>query len=86
MTNLPTTPDHRWSCLKTLISAAVRQGESLSVGERADLYDGIALAAASVPQVLDASECAKQAATLATALRESEGLQLHFRNLFSATA
>ena len=64
--------------LRPLIAAAVRGAEGLPPTERADVFEGIA----EVARVFD-PELSQQALTLARAIRDAEGLQLHFRNLFA---
>lgn len=71
----------RWTSIKSLIAAGVRGCEGLSPTEKADVYEGIAFIAHSYD-----ADTAAQALTLASSLRDAESLQLHFRNLFSATA
>jgi len=63
---------------RPMIAAAVRGAEGLPPTERADVFEGIA----EVAKAFDA-ELSQQALTLAQAIRDAEGLQLHFRNLFA---
>lgn len=62
-----------------MIAAAIKAAEAMPPAERADVFDGVA----HVARRMD-PEMALRAKDLARALRESEALQLHFRNLFSA--
>jgi len=61
-----------------LLRTAIQAADSLPPNERADVYDGVAYITGELDPVM-----ARQASELATAIRESEALQLHFRNLFT---
>lgn len=87
MSQLPTIPHHRWTAVKIMIGAAARAAESLPTSERADVFEGISIAASQFPEMGPTSEpaqVAQYAASLAASLRDAESLQLHFRNLFNA--
>ncbi|WP_009965342.1 hypothetical protein [Verrucomicrobium spinosum] len=63
--------------LGPLIRAAVANAAEQPPATRADIYDGIA----EITRACD-PRLSGQARDYASALRESETLQLHFRNLF----
>ncbi|WP_397379686.1 hypothetical protein [Prosthecobacter sp.] len=67
--------------LTPLIAAAIRGAESLPPVERADVFEGIAQITAEQDP-----ETSRNAQDLAKAIRDAEGLQLHFRNLFANAA
>lgn len=64
--------------LRPLLAAAIRSAEGMAPAEKADVFAGIA----HVTRRADPAT-SREAAQLAAALRESEGLQLRFRNLFA---
>lgn len=64
--------------LRPLIRTAVNGAEGLPAADRADVFEGIA----HITRKADPTT-SREAAQLAHALREAEGLQLHFRNLFA---
>jgi len=64
--------------LRPMLAAAVRGAESLRPVDRADVFEGISLVTRSNDKATS-----QQAAALAQAIRDAEGLQLHFRNLFA---
>ena len=63
--------------LTPMVKLAAQAAASLPPADRADVYDGIAAVTASTDKKLS-----KEAKNYASALRESEALQLHFQNLF----
>jgi hypothetical protein len=65
---------------RPLLAAAVRGAESLPAVERADVFEGIAKISARFDPAMS-----RDARHLADAIRTTEGLQLHFQNLFSLT-
>lgn len=62
---------------RPLLAAAVRGAEELTPIERADVFEGIGRLAARFDPAMS-----RDALTLAAAIRDAEGLQLHFRSLF----
>lgn len=64
---------------RPLLAVAVRGAETLPPAERADVFDGIA----ALTRRFDA-DLSADAQILANAIRDAEGLQLHFRNLFAS--
>lgn len=63
---------------RPLLAAAVRGSDSLPALDKADVFEGIAHLSARFDP-----EMSRDARSLANAIRDAEGLQLHFRNLFS---
>lgn len=62
---------------RPLIASALRGVETLTPADKADVYEAIA----ELSRPWDGA-MSRSARELATALRDAEGLQLHFRNLF----
>lgn len=62
---------------RPMLAAAVRGAEGLPPAQRADVFEGVAALAASFDP-----ELSQDAQRLADALRDAEGLQLHFSRLF----
>jgi len=66
------------SLYRPLLAVAVKGAADLPAVDRADVFEGIA----QLSRRFD-PEMSAQAQELAEAIRTAEGLQLHFRNLFS---
>lgn len=62
--------------MRPLITAAIHGASELSAVEKADVYEGIAL----IAQKAGLEDTARNANTLAQALRDAEMLQLHFKD------
>jgi hypothetical protein len=71
------TRPHKLQALRPLIALAVEAAPSLPPSQRADIYEGIALAIGSLDP-----EASSQAATIARNLRDAEVQQLTFAGLF----
>lgn len=64
--------------LRPMLAAAVRGAESLEPADRADVFEGIAIVTRNTDEATS-----QQATELAQAIRDSEGLMIHFRKLFT---
>ncbi len=75
------TPAQKAACLRPLLDLAVGAAPALPPGERADLYEAVALAAVAADPAISAA-----AATAAQAIRDAEAHQLNFAALLSQPA